>query len=150
MNGAEALTRLIGLADDAVKEDGVLIVGGGNAELEELKTASAICQAMLNTYLPIAKYRLHVEIDASQQKRTPGKQKLAAANEFTACSPSIEGLISSVTALSALETNVRITLWEQRADGADMLSGYQGKTKTQQYRAFIEGMRALDVRPTVQ
>lgn len=144
MNGAEALTRLIGAADQLRSriEDW--------KEQEELQVASAVCQAMLNTMLPIARFRAHVEIDAGQAKRTPGKAKLAATSEFTACSVTMDGIRSSLTALSSVETNVRISIWEQRANGADMLSGFQGKTKTQQFRIFMEGLNALEALPTVQ
>lgn len=145
MNGAEALTRLIAAADQQFQGMTEL-----TEEATELQVASAVCQAMLNTMLPIARFRAHVEIDADQAKRTPGKAKLAATSEFTACSVSMDGIRSSLTALSSVETNVRISIWEQRANGADMLSGFQGKTKTQQFRIFMEGLSALEALPTVQ
>lgn len=150
MNAAEAMTRLIDVSDRYLKinelsED----INDIEKENDEIRTAAAVCMAMLNTFLPIARFRCHVEVTSSG-KSAPGKAKLAATSEFTSCSASMDGIRSSLAALSSVETDVRVTIFEQRATGADMLSGYQGLTKTQNYRRFLEGLNALETLPTVQ
>lgn len=151
MNAAEALTRLIDVSDRYLK------IAELNEDIDtiekfndETRTAAAVCTAMLNTFLPIARFRGHVEIDAGQQKSSPGRAKLAATSEFTACSVSMDGIRSSLASLSSVDTQVRVTIFEQRSTGADMLTGYQGPTKHQNFRRFLEGLNALETLPTVQ
>jgi hypothetical protein len=118
---------------------------------EAYSLASAVGQAMLNTALPVAKYRAFVEIDPEQPKRSKFQESVAVKYEFTICAVNMDGVISGLIGITGVPTNVKLTIWEQRANGADMLSGYQGQTKTGQYRKFLEGLRALEtVNLTVQ
>jgi hypothetical protein len=155
MNASEALTRLIQCADEQIAAtQGSFSEQTGEEpeiapELEELQVAVAVSQAMLNMMLPVARYRCHVEVDAQQQKRSPGQQKLAAHSEFTSCSASMEGIKSSLVALSTVDTEVRVTVFEQRATGADMLVGYQGKTKNQRFRTFLDQLTGIEAAPTI-
>jgi hypothetical protein len=142
MNGAEALTNLIALADDAIKEDGVLIIGGGVQQLEDVKTAAAVCTAMLNTMMPIARWRAFVQIDEVITNLKKGGTDLKVQREeYTICSVSIAGIKNGLLSLAFDDLPVHVSLWEQKATGADMVSAYQGKTKAQQYRVFL---RSLD------
>lgn len=145
MNAAEAMTRLIASADAHLKT-----LSPEHHEVEELKIAAAVCTAMLNTFLPIARFRAAVEVSGDRVRRTPGKAKIAVTSDYTACSPTMDGIRSSLAALSTIDTDVRVSIWEQRADGADFLTGYQGQSMTQNYRRFLEGLSALETLPTVQ
>src|SRR3546814_11614036 len=75
---------------------------------------------------------------------------LFRSHEFTVCAVDMDGIMSGLLGVTAIPTNVRVTIWEQRADGADMISGYQGQTKTMKYRQFLQGLKALETMPTVQ
>lgn len=148
MNGMEALTRLIYLSDieiarkkDEIFDDRTAI----DMEIQQDELAIAIATAILNNGLPIARFRLHVTVDEDQV--TPKKLKtknmkvediLPVREEFTVCGVSIQAVRQGIMALSAIKANVQVTLWEQRATGADMVSGFQGSTKTIQYRSWLK------------
>lgn len=119
-------------------------------EAEQISLASTICQAMLNTALPVARFRAFIEVDNEQPKRSKFQESVAVHQEFTVCSVDMSGIISGLWGVTHIPTNVKITVWEQRADGADMISGYQGQTKTMKYRQFLRGLKALETIPTVQ
>lgn len=126
MNAIEALTRLIALAEESLKLNSSL--GDEEPEFSEheghLATATAICQAMLNTALPIARFRVFVEID-----EIPGKQDSLS---FTVCALTIDD-IKAALYYAGIKTPVTLqaTLWEQKAAGVEMLSGYRGTTGAQ-------------------
>lgn len=120
-------------------------------EAEQLSVASAICQAMLNTALPVAKYRAFIEVEDEQPKRSKFQQSIAVSHEFTICSVNMAGIISGLKGVTQVPTNVKVTVWEQRANGADMISGYQGQTKGKpDWARFLNGLLALESMPTVQ
>lgn len=154
MQAAEALQRLIDLADrynqlreDLCPDDMREKLKGG---LEDNETAILISQAMLNSMIPVARYRAFVEVDEDQPKRTKLQQEMSSRGEFTICSVNIRGIMGGLMGISAVPTNVKITLWEQRATGADMISGFQGKSNSKQYRLWVESLYELETSPTVQ
>ena len=109
MQAVEALTRLIDIADAmADAED------AEKAEQDQL--AISICQAMLNTALPVARFRCFVQVESGKH----------LGREYTLCGVKIEDIVAGLTPLSRAGTKVYVTLWEQRATGADMIEGYQG------------------------
>lgn len=122
MQAVEALTRLIAIADrrgiDSDKELAERLKDSDEAAKDQL--ASSIAQAMLNTALPVARFRCFVQIESGKRK----------GREFTICAVNIEDIIAALGPLSTTATKVYINLWEQRATGADMLEGYQGWTRT--------------------
>lgn len=155
MQALEALTRLLSIADIHLVTERArrAELEEGGPELDEMdrkEVAVSICQAMLNTAIPVARYRAFVEVDDVQPKRTKVQAERAVRHEFTVCAVDMDGILSGLIGVTTVPTNVRLTIWEQRADGADMISGYQGQTKTMKYRQFLQGLKALETMPTVQ
>lgn len=157
MQAIEALTRLITLADghqlssrDVVARNSSLMDAESISQFNDDETAIAICQAMLNTAIPVARFRAFIEVEADQPKRSKFQESVAVQNEFTICSVDMSGIISGLWGVTHIPTSCKITIWEQRQTGADMISGYQGQTKTANYRAFLKGLVALETMPTVQ
>lgn len=153
MQAVEALTILIRAGDEKAaalrnaEQDPVI----SEEQSEELSIATAICQAMLNTALPVAKYRAFIEVEDEQPKRSKFQQSIAVSHEFTVCSVNMAGIISGLKGVTQVPTNVKVTVWEQRANGADMISGYQGQTKGKpDWVRFLNGLLALESMPTVQ
>jgi len=133
MQPVEALTRLIALGDAELKQNSTY--GTDNPELspneEQLSTALAIGQAMLNTAIPVARFRAHVTIDKI------GPSSKMGLGDFTVCGVSIPCIKNGLIGLSHEANEVHVTLWEQKATGADMLSGYQGHSKSKNYRLWL-------------
>lgn len=157
MQAVEALTRLITLADIHQMSDREDIAANSSfmdaesiEKFNDDETAIAICQAMLNTAIPVARYRAFIEVEAQQPKRSKFQESVAVQNEFTICSVDMSGIISGLWGVTHIPTNCKITVWEQRQTGADMISGYQGQTKTSNYRTFLKGLPELETMPTVQ
>jgi len=155
MQALEALTRLLSIADihlgtERARREELEEGGPEMDEMDRKEIAVSICQAMLNTAIPVARYRAFVQVDDVQPKRTAHQAGRAVEHEFTVCSVDMDGIMSGLIGVTAVPTNVRVTIWEQRADGADMISGYQGQTKTMKYRQFLQALKALETMPTVQ
>lgn len=133
MQPVEALTRLIALGDAELKQNSTY--GTDHQELspneEQLSTALAIGQAMLNTAIPVARFRAHVTIDKI------GPSSKMGLGDFTVCGVSIPCIKNGLIGLSHEANEVHVTLWEQKATGADMLSGYQGHSKSKNYRLWL-------------
>lgn len=149
MQAVEALTRLIAMADARMTQDSDQILetleeGGPEAkEIEQDQLAVAICQAMLNTALPVARFRAHVQIEDSTDKKVP-------QGEFTISAVNMLSIRAGLEVLMRHPLNVMVSLWEQRETGADMISGYQGLTKIQNFRTWVKGLDSLETMPTVQ
>ena len=157
MQAIEALTRLITMADAHQLSDRQDMASNSSLmdaetieQFNDDETAIAICQAMLNTAIPVARYRAFIEVETEQPKRTKFQESVAVKNEFTVCSVDMPGIISGLQGVTHVPTNCKITVWEQRQTGADMISGYQGSTKSSGYRLFIKGLPELQTMPTVQ
>lgn len=134
MTPFEAMTRLIVHADQTLTRNSTYRTE--TPELDEsekeLSLSTAVIQAMLNTALPIARFRAFVEIDANSKRR--GK----ITDEFTVCAVNIHGILGGLIGLHQARVDVRVTLWEQKAEGASMLTGFQGPTKSSRYRSWVE------------
>lgn len=134
MQATEALTRLIKVTDLAIleaknqinMEDSILA-----SEVEQNEVAVAVGQAMLNTALPVARFRAHVTIDKI------GPSSKLGLGDFTVCGTSISSIKNGLIGLSHEGVEVHVSLWEQKAAGADMLSGYQGHSKSKNYRLWL-------------
>lgn len=148
MQAAEALTRLIAMGDELLGLHPSQRPANEDKEREEL--AITIAQAMLNSMIPVARYRVHVEIDAEQPLRKSAEDARAVHEEFTACATQMHGILGALIGITMTKTNVRVSLWEQRPTGADMISGYQGPTKCLAYKTWLQEIVALETMPTVQ
>lgn len=137
MQPVEALTRLIQVTDLSIAEaksqinmeDSIIA-----SEVEQNEVAVAIGQAMLNTALPVARFRAHVTIDKI------GPSSKMGLGDFTVCGVSIPCIKNGLIGLSHEANEVHITLWEQKSTGADMLSGYQGHSKSKNYRLWLSAI----------
>lgn len=125
-------------------------VDEAKSQLERVELATAICTAMMNTALPVARYRAFVELDKEQPKRTKQENLKAPMEEFTVCGTTMASIISGIRGLADIPTNVRVMIFEQKATNAEVITAYQGNTKTGQYRLFLKQLPALEEVPTVQ
>lgn len=144
MQPVEALTRLIKVTDLSIAEaksqvnmeDSIIA-----SEVEQNEVAVAIGQAMLNTALPVARFRAHVTIDKI------GPSSKLGLGDFTVCGVSIPSIKNGLIGLSHEGVEVHVSLWEQKATGADMLSGYQGHSKSRNFRLWLAYIDALEGTP---
>lgn len=144
MQPVEALTRLIQVTDLSIAEaksqinteDSIIA-----SEIEQNEVAVAIGQAMLNTALPVARFRAHVTIDKI------GPSSKLGLGDFTVCGVSIPSIKNGLIGLSHEGVEVHVSLWEQKATGADMLSGYQGHSKSRNFRLWLADIDALEGTP---
>lgn len=144
MQPVEALTRLIQVTDLSIAEaksqinmeDSIIAY-----EVEQNEVAVAIGQAMLNTALPVARFRAHVTIDKI------GPSSKLGLGDFTVCGVSIPSIKNGLIGLSHEGVEVHVSLWEQKATGADMLSGYQGHSKSRNFRLWLAYIDALEGTP---
>lgn len=139
MQAVEGLTRLITLGDlyTKVREELANPTPEEQAEREQDQLAISICQAMLNTALPVAKYRVFVKIESGREK----------GREYTICAVSIEDIVAALYPLTQMIRSVYVTLWEQRATGADMLEGFQGPTRDRKgrFRSYLDMLKKYRV-----
>lgn len=133
MSPVEAMTILMRVAD-GVRTTLEAIHPNDPVQKEDIELAQAVITAMLNTALPVARFRCFVSVDIDSKKKSPVRR------EFTVCAPDIAGIQGGIVGLQAYQTDVHVTLWEQRAGGAEMVSGFQGPSKTQQYRRWLSSL----------
>lgn len=137
MQATEALTRLIEIADKALTAEREVTEEPERQEgvLAEGETAVAICQAMLNTALPVARFRVFVQIESGREK----------GREYTICATRIEDIVAALYPLGLMSREIYVTLWEQRPTGADMIEGYQGNSSARisrkPFRGYLDGLR---------
>lgn len=143
MQPVEALTVLIAVGDAALSNrsgtfpitpDSEFVEDPLTEAQEKVKLSVAVCQAMLNTALPVARWRAFVQIESGKEKGC----------EYTVSGVKIEDIISALYPLTLISRNIYVTLWEQRSTGADMIEGYQGSTRSmmkKSFRVYIDGLR---------
>jgi hypothetical protein len=131
MQPTEAMQHLLSLADRVIN------LGQARDEEDNLKLSTAVITAMLNTALPIARYRAFVEVSKIYRKTS---DLSTVEGEFTICAVDIKALKSGLAALYSADVEVRVVIFEQRADGADMVEGFQGKTRSQNYRVWYRNL----------
>lgn len=121
MQPVEAITRVLALADGMTAPPGgeTRNVSHTEEEQQQNELAISVCQAMLNTALPVARFRAFVKFDSGKEEGL----------EFTVCATKIEEIVAALDPLTKSSRKVYVSLWEQRATGADMLAGYQGWTR---------------------
>ena len=145
MQAVEAMQHLLTLGDamTAPPAEGTERVRPRTEEEQERDSlAIAVIQAMLNTALPVARFRAFVQID-----NIPGSQE---GQEFTVCAVSASDLQSGLRHLGVKKPiDLQASLWEQRVDGAEMLSGYQGPTGPR-YRKWLDSLSSFEEGVSVQ
>lgn len=126
MQAAEAITRLIAIADRQKSTSGTFAISPTSEFQQDLPTqdeeldhvAVHIAQAMLNSMIVVARFRLFVRIESGDYKGA----------EYTVCATDVNSIRGAVKGLRFPRRDIYLQLWEQRATGADMLLGYQGST----------------------
>lgn len=140
MNALEAMTRLIEVGDKSLTRRVHADEGIEQARLEQIELALAICTAMLNTALPVAKYRCFVKIEETFPKTDND-------TETTVCGVRMKDIRAALRPLSNARRKVYITIFEQRKDGAEMISGFQGYTRgSSGYTHWLESLSAFDLK----
>jgi len=142
MQPVEAMSILIAIGDLASKSMGAAVPEAVDdpqtLSQQRLDVAIAVAQAMLNTALPVARFRLFVQIETGRDK----------GREYTVCSPTIEDIIAALYPVGRIARRIYVTLWEQRPEGADMIEGFQGSTATaagKQFKLYLEGLKKYSV-----
>jgi len=152
MNSLEALSRVLAHAEGnlQIMRDRVVdpdYSGDLSPEFhktrEDLEVAVAVCQAIMNTALPIARFRAHVEI-------TPVVGEKGHRREFTVCAVDIPGIQAGLVGVRGYTGNVLATLWEQKQGGADMLSGHHGYCKGPLFSRWVKSLSELQEGQMVQ
>lgn len=151
MQAVEAMTLLISLGEQEL----ALNSTRGTQEVQQseheqqLELAVAVTQAMLNAMVPVARFRVFVRIEG-------GNPKTEIGSEYTICCTDIKSVKSSIRGLARERKDVYVVLWEQRATGADMLSGYQGNTtesmrpgREKRFTNWLNALDEFDCSPTV-
>lgn len=124
MQPVEALQKTIDLATNRLDQD---IWEEGAPEVE----AVAICKTFLDTAVPIARFRCYVTVEGVGPKSKLG------LGDFTVCGTSIPAIKNGLIGLRMEKVHARILLWELQQENADMISGYQGDTKTLGFRNWL-------------
>lgn len=111
--------------------------------VENIEVAISVVNAVLNTAMPIVRFRAFVQVDATSKKK-------AIRDEYTICAQSINGILAGLIGLQQHKVDVHASLWEQKPLGAEMLTGYQGPTRGRrsQYRSWIESLLMWEEQPT--
>lgn len=144
MQPVEALTILIAVGDATLANRSGTFPLNPQSEFvedplseaeERVKLSVAVCQAMLNTALPVARWRAFVQIESGKEEGC----------EYTISGTKIEDIIAGLYPLGLIQRKLYVTLWEQRATGADMVEGYQGASrsiiKKGSFSLYLEGLR---------
>jgi hypothetical protein len=155
MQPTEAMQHLLSLADHQLKnlddaekhnkpehEDFQTCAALILTQREQLSTATAVVTAMLNTALPVARYRVFVEVAHVHKKMSD--LNAVTVGEYTLCGVNMSQVKNGLAGLYAADADVRITVFEQRADGADMVEGYEGFTRSHGYRAWYRNLGNSD------
>lgn len=136
MNALEAMTRLIQLGIETLSLDSENM---DPEYTESVETAVAVCQAMLNTAIPIARFRMHVSLPET-------------VPDFTVSSPSTKALIDVLQLIREKKKNqlIRASLWEQHANRAEMLHGFEGNTRADGFKYWIHQVKVSEYGTQVQ
>lgn len=148
MQAAEAMTLLIQMADERHRDaqQGRLLIE--EKDLEREKLAVAVSTAMLNSMIPVARYRAFVEVQLRARKSHPVG---SVTSEFTVSATTMDGIKSGIAGVAINDMEIRIIIFEQTASGANMVSGFEGPTKSQRFRSWYGSLHQLETMPmTVQ
>lgn len=106
--------------------------------------AADLCRSFLDTAVPLARFRCYVTIEGLNPKSKLG------LGDFTVCGTSIPAIKNGLIGLSMEKVQARILLWELQQEKADMISGYQGDTKTLGFRNWLADIDRHEVERVTQ
>lgn len=141
----EAITVVLAEADDKMQltrkmSELVEMTPEQRERIENVEVAISVVTAVLNTALPVARFRAFVQVDTTSKKK-------AIRDEYTICAQSINGILAGLIGLQHVRVDVHASLWEQKPMGAEMLTGYQGPTRGMRYRSWIESLLMWEEKP---
>jgi hypothetical protein len=113
------------------------------AEYEEMKEAVEQMELLLGAAIPMVRFRCYVSVE------DPQKSKSLGLGEYTVSSTNIPGIKNGLIGLSKEPVAVYAQLWILRPGGAEMLSGYQGPTKTLGFRNWLKAIDTYEIEPTI-
>lgn len=150
MNAPEALTRLIEFAALRMRAARELVDNPDfdthdpkwQADIENTEVAISICTAMLNTILPIVRFRCYIE---NSLRGSPPKKL-----EYTVCAVRMEDILSALKPLGKSNGTIRVSVFEQFPGKAEMISGYGGYAKSPVFTKWLKDLPSLESMPTVQ
>lgn len=129
MQAIDAFTFVTDIAAQHIKS-----LSEQDPEAARIEEAVSIMDRIKCAALPIARFDCMVSIEGIGAKSKLG------LGDYTICSTTISGIKNGLVGLSMEPLTVYIRLWERLAEGAEMLSGYQGETKTLKFRNFLADM----------
>ena len=135
MQPVDAFRRVIAAAQGA--EDGRSIDPSDPEHLKD-REAISICQALMYSALPMARFECMVTVEGIG----PGSK--LGLGDYTACALTIAGVKNGLVGLSMEKVTVYVRLWERMQQGSEMLSGYQGDTKTLKFRNWLKDIDRWD------
>lgn len=100
-------------------------------ERNRAREAVEIMDRIKNSALPVARFDCMVSVEKIGPKSKVG------LGDFTICGTTISGIKNGLIGLSMEPLTVYVRLWERIKEGSEMLTGYQGETKTLKFRNFI-------------
>lgn len=149
MQASQALQRVLSAAHQVMGEIAVLDGETGTppeAQAEQALDQEAweLCNKILTVAVPLARFRCFVTIE-----KVGPKTKLGLG-DFTVSGLDISAIKNGLVGLSMEPLSVYVQLWEHREEGKfDMLSGYQGQTKTLGFRSWLRDIdRHNEFKPT--
>lgn len=137
MLAVQALQDVLSLAQERFDQD----IWDDNHPHEQ---ALKICNDILTVAVPLARFRCFVTIEKI------GARSKLGLGDFAVSGLDISSIKNGLIGLSTESVTVYIQLWEHREEGKfDMLSGYQGLTKTLGFRNWLKDIdRHNEQRPT--
>ncbi len=138
MQPTEALQSILAAAEKRA------LVAPTQTERDDLAQAHQLCKSFLDTAVPLARFRCYVTIESVGPKSRLG------LGDFTICGTSIPAIKNGLTGLRMEKVSARILLWELQQEKADMISGYQGDTKTLPYRNWLADIDRHEVERVTQ
>lgn len=135
MQATEALERVLARAENV---GDYLVPGDQEARDAQAKEFSlddeaiAICRSFQNTAVPLSRFRCFVTIEKIGQKSKLG------LGDYVVTATAISGIKNGLVGLSMEKVTILARLWEHTEGGRfDMISGYQGDSKTLQFRNWL-------------
>lgn len=133
MQLSQALQRVLGIARQNREDVGPAENDQEETEFAQDEEAIKQVEEILTVAVPLARFRCYVTVE-----KVGPKSRLGLGN-FSVSAVEIPAIKNGLIGLSMEPVNVYVQLWEHREEGKfDMLSGYQGATKTLGYRNWLK------------
>lgn len=137
MRALEALTRVIAHAEAELNLNstrGTDAVDQSESE-KELEEAVELCKAILETALPLARYRVHVEFRPTFGDKGP--------YEYTLCAVRLNDVVKALSNLRMAE--IRVNVWEHKTSSASLIFGFQGMVGSKPFKLFLSHLTDLEL-----